>query len=265
MIRIVILTAGSRGVAAYALPELAAAERVTIAAVIHSLGQPPSRRRSLRRMVLKVLRIGLPGALNGLRLRRWYREVPDRLAIRPLVEVAKELGIPYHVTPMTNCDTTRRLLTEADADLGVSLGNSYIAPSVFRIPRRGFINIHHEVLPKYQGAQSVLWQIHDGSTTSGYTIHEIDEHIDTGRILYGETLPISFGETLRETVVRTTARLYRASVGGLIRVLQNFDHYVSGAVAQEHGGGYTTPTFFQFLKMQRNHKRLRTKAEPQWT
>jgi methionyl-tRNA formyltransferase len=164
------------------------------------------------------------------------------------------------VTPVTNCDTTRQWIREADADVGVSLGNGYIAPSVFSIPKRGFINIHHEVLPRYQGAQSVLWQIHDGSTVSGYTIHEIDRNIDTGRILYGETLPIAFGETLRETVVRTTAELYRASIGGLISVLTNFDAYASRATPQEHGRGYTTPTFGQFLKMLRNHKRLRAAA-----
>jgi methionyl-tRNA formyltransferase len=260
MMRIVILTGAQRGLASLALPALAAAEGVTVAAVIRSQGAPVSRRKKLMRMLLKVLRIGLPGAINGVRLRRWYREVYDRLEITPLDIVAKSLGIPHHVTPMTNCETTRRLLAEADADLGVSLGNSYIAPSVFRIPRRGFINIHHEVLPRYQGAQSVLWQIHDGSTVSGYTIHEIDKTIDTGRILYGETIPISFGETLRETVVRTTAELYRKSIAGLIRVLLHYDDYARSAMPQEHGRGYTTPSLGQFLKMVRNHKRLRSAA-----
>jgi folate-dependent phosphoribosylglycinamide formyltransferase PurN len=43
------------------------------------------------------------------------------------------------------------------------------------------INIHHELLPEFLGAQSVLWQLHEGSTKTGFTIHRID---DPGWLFY---------------------------------------------------------------------------------
>ena len=40
------------------------------------------------------------------------------------------------------------------------------------------INIHTEILPKYQGAHSIVWPIFYMESNTGFTIHEINKSID---------------------------------------------------------------------------------------
>jgi methionyl-tRNA formyltransferase len=215
----------------------------------------------LQRRIRKTLRIGLLGAINGVRIRPWFSSEPAALlGIESLEDVAARHQVPFFVTPATNSLRTVELMTEAAADLGISLGNSYIARRVFDIPSFGMINTHHEALPEYRGAQSVLWQLYDGSRTTGFTVHQIDSAIDGGAILHRETVPIEFCATLHETVVATCASLYVRSLHGLTHVVDHFGELSRNATPQGGGASFTTPTLWQFFRMVRNHRRLRARA-----
>ena len=80
------------------------------------------------------------------------------------------------------------------------------------------INIHHEVLPRFQGAQSVIWQSYEGPAEMGYTINRIDRHMETGDILYQEKMPIQLRPTLRERVNVSLTRLCEANAEVLVDV-----------------------------------------------
>jgi len=228
-----------------------------VAKVVFCEGGVANPARNRRRKLEKMLRIGPLGALNGIRMRRWYGEDLQRaLPVRDLDEVASELGLVVETTRTINSEQTRALFREAEADLGLSLGNSYIGKKVYSIPRLGMLNIHHEILPKFRGAQGVIWQIHEGSRETGYTIHEIDSSIDTGRILYQERVPIVFRESLNRTVTETYARVYAASARGLVHTLENYEALCIESAPQGPGDTYTTPTFLQYLRMLREHRRL---------
>jgi len=122
------------------------------------------------------------------------------------------------------------------------------------------LNIHHELLPEYQNAQSIIWELYNGSTITGYTIHKIEKTIDTGAIVYRESLPIIFRDTLADTVAFNYARLYDASAIGLINVLLDFEKYYNTAEPQGKGTKYTTPSFFQFRKIEKMYKKLKSES-----
>jgi methionyl-tRNA formyltransferase len=255
--RLILLTSDRQGIASLALPRLLEAAGLEVARLILCEGQVADPWRNRRRKLEKTLRIGLLGALNGVRMRRWYRENVQRiLAIEDLETVARRHQISLERTPTINCARTRELFADARAELGISLGNAFIGRRVFSIPRLGMINIHHELLPGYRGAQGVIWQLYEGSRETGYTIHQIDQHIDTGAILHQERLPIRFRSSLEETVSETYARVYEASVGGLVHTLQHLDALRAAARPQGPGRSYTTPSFGQFLRILREHRRL---------
>lgn len=258
--RLVLLTGVRNGLASLAVPKLLAAGH-DIARVICCEGREVRNRKWLQRRVRKTLRIGLLGAINGVRIRSWFSSEPAALlGIESLEDVAARHQVPFFVAPATNSPRTVELMTEAAADLGISLGNGYIARRVFDIPSFGMINTHHEVLPEYRGAQSVVWQLYDGSRTTGFTIHQIDSAIDGGAILHRETMPIEFCATLHETVVATCARLYVRSLHGLTHVVDHFGELSRNATHQGEGASFTTPTLWQFFRMVRNHRRLRASA-----
>lgn len=256
--KVLILTSSLLGTAAHHLPYLLDHGKVKPSLVIVAGSLVGNRWRHYQRKFRKTRKIGLLGALNGIRMRKWYgADVAQHLHVRPLDETCRERGIPLHTTAHVNDEETRALFAQSGADLGISLDNGYIAERVFSVPRHGMINIHHEILPEYQNAQSVIWQIYNGSGETGYTIHKIDKGIDTGAILYQERVPIEFKRTLGETVAITNARLLQRSAQGLARILDSFEHYESRARVQTGGRSYTTPSIWQYLTIRRQHALLR--------
>lgn len=57
------------------------------------------------------------------------------------------------------------------------------------IKRKKYINIHSSLWPKYRGIHSIFWAIMNGEKELGYTIHEVNEYVDDGDILYQYKFP----------------------------------------------------------------------------
>jgi methionyl-tRNA formyltransferase len=256
--KVIILTTSAYGTAGHHLPILYQCSNIEIAMVVVSEGQVSDRQKQRMRKIKKMLRIGLFGALNGIRMRTWYREgIRKYCHIENAEEFCRKHHIPFKRVPHTNSRETQEIFRETAADIGLSLGNGYISQKVFDIPKYGMINIHHEVLPQYQNAQSVIWQIYNGSSETGYTIHKIDRRIDKGAIIYQQRLPIVLRDTLADTVAYNYAMLFDASAQGLSKVLQHFEEYYTNALEQPRGTSYTTPSFRQFLKIRKQFSKLK--------
>ena len=246
--RVVILTSTRNGIASEVLPVLCKNKNLNVVNVILARDAIADRKKHLRRKILKTCRIGILGALNGIRIRDWYadKEVND------IASLCQSFNVPLSETPCTNSDETRKLFREAKADLGLSLGNAYIAKSVFSIPRHGMVNIHMELLPDFQGAQSIIWPIYEGIEETGFTIHQIDNKIDTGDILYQSRYAIQFYPTLKETVEKNLLLTKSKIPEAFSYVCEHYENLKDQSEAQERGKSYTTPTIWQFFRMARN-------------
>lgn len=263
-LRVAILTSYDCSIASHHAAKLLSNHnqgKYELAGVI--LARPYSQKnlKFYNRKLRKILRIGLWGTWNGIQMRRWFgARVEEILDCKPLSEICSASKCSLIQTQGLNTDDTREALRQLNADVAVSLGNGFIAPSVFRIPKYGMMNIHHEILPDYQNAQSVIWQLYNNSTQTGYTIHEIERKIDAGRILHQKTLPITFCETLEETVTKTHAAQWEASANGLQEVLSNFTTMRDHGSAQSKGNHYTTPSRKQFRQIEKNWRTLRERS-----
>ena len=163
--RLVVLTSSRRGTGARILPVLCSSPQLTVERVILAHGVSPNAAKLRWRRIRKILKIGILGALNGMRMRSWFHDPHTE----DIEQVCRRCDVPFAETRYVNCDETIRLFREASADLGVSLGNGYIARRVFSIPRHGMINLHTEVLPRFQGASGVIWPIYEGVPETGFT------------------------------------------------------------------------------------------------
>jgi methionyl-tRNA formyltransferase len=256
--RVIIITSSPTGYATLCLARLAQIKDIEIALIVLNENSQKRRGNLFFRKLMKTLKIGILGALNGIRMRKWYSEdVNEILRTESLECLADRLKIRVEKTPTINCQRTMDLIRAENADVGISIGNPYIGRRVFSIPKLGMINCHHELLPEYQGAQAVIWQIHEGSAATGFTFHVINEHIDTGAILYRSEMDVIFESTMRKTVAVNVARICIESADALARILSDFQQYLSGARPQGPGRRFTTPTIWQFWRMCRNHKQLR--------
>lgn len=256
--KVIILTSALTKTAAAITPILIANPSIEISMILYneqSVLNDIKKRKG--RIWDKIKKIGLLGAINGLRMRKWYKENTTKyLNIVNIKTLAENHNIRFETVPKINCKRTRELFAEANADIGLSLGNGYIGKSVFTIPKYGMLNIHHEVLPDYQGAQSIIWQLYNNSNVSGYTIHQINVKIDQGNILYRKEIPIEFKKSLGTTVSYNYAKLIEESAEGLTHLLTNYNELKRNAIIQKEGKTYTTPSFWQYLKIYKNYRKF---------
>jgi methionyl-tRNA formyltransferase len=111
-------------------------------------------------------------------------------------------------------------LAEVGADIAVVVAFGQILPkAVLDVPRRGSINVHASVLPRYRGAAPIAWAIIRGETESGITTFQMDPGMDTGGVLLSESTAIGVDETAGELSVRLSA----IGAGVLIRTLEQLD------------------------------------------
>lgn len=89
---------------------------------------------------------------------------------------------------------------------------------VLDMPRKGCINIHASLLPRWRGASPVVAAILAGDTETGITLMQMDPGLDTGPIIRQRAMPI----TPRHTGQSLTAELSFMSADLLIETLPDW-------------------------------------------
>lgn len=121
----------------------------------------------------------------------------------PVHRAATELGIPV-LTPRTLKDGAiqeqiAELAPEAVAVVAYGL---IIPPALLNVPRHGWINLHFSLLPRWRGAAPVNYAIAAGDTTTGTSVFQIEQGLDTGPVFASEATKIGAEETAGELLAR---------------------------------------------------------------
>ena len=104
---------------------------------------------------------------------------------------SEELGIRVHSPRSLKVQTEQELFRSLDADLAVVAAYGLILPApILEAPKRGCINVHASLLPRWRGAAPIQRAIIAGDDVSGITIMRMDEGLDTGPILRSQELDI---------------------------------------------------------------------------
>jgi methionyl-tRNA formyltransferase len=103
-----------------------------------------------------------------------------------------------------------------DLDAAVVAAYGLILPKpMLEAPRRGCLNIHASLLPRWRGAAPIQAAILAGDAETGITIMRMDEGLDTGPMLLREAVPITPSTTtatLHDTLAILGARLILAAL-----------------------------------------------------
>jgi methionyl-tRNA formyltransferase len=106
--------------------------------------------------------------------------------------LASSAAVPLHFVANYHAEEARKLLREANADLGVVCGTNILKESVFKIPRLGSINLHQGLAPYYRGGPAVFWELFNGESEVGLTIHFVESKVDSGAIVLQDTVPLIY-------------------------------------------------------------------------
>ena len=84
-----------------------------------------------------------------------------------------------------------------NAEIGIMAFVLQFAPQEFvKIPKRGTIQYHPSLLPKYRGPSSINWPIIRGDTKTGLSIFRPTDGLDEGPVILQKETPISADDTL---------------------------------------------------------------------
>jgi len=148
----------------------------------------------------------------------------------PVHRAALELGLPVrHPARLKRDEAEHAAFAALDLDVAVVAAYGLILPkAMLDAPRRGCLNIHASLLPRWRGAAPIHRAVQAGDERSGVTIMQMDEGLDTGPMLLKEDLCLAAEETtasLHDRLAAMGARLIvetleLAACGGLHPVPQ---------------------------------------------
>ena len=105
-------------------------------------------------------------------------------AVAAGIPVAQPQGLKLDGRYATDAAAAREALLAADADVIVVAAYGLILPQwVLDTPRRGCLNIHASLLPRWRGAAPIHRAIEAGDAETGITIMQMDAGLDTGDML----------------------------------------------------------------------------------
>ena len=129
---------------------------------------------------------------------------------------ALELGFEVHQPVKVKTGNLDEWLRERAPDVALVMAYGRILPpAVLAAPRRGCMNLHASLLPRWRGAAPINWAIAHGDTETGVCLMQMDEGLDTGPVFARLTVPIGPEETageLAEQLAATAAQLVRESL-----------------------------------------------------
>ncbi|MBY0543406.1 MAG: methionyl-tRNA formyltransferase [Sphingobacteriaceae bacterium] len=86
-------------------------------------------------------------------------------------------------------------LKSLNADLFVVVAFRMLPEVVWQMPEKGTINLHGSLLPHYRGAAPINHVIINGEKETGVTTFFLKQEIDTGDVIFADSVAISDSET----------------------------------------------------------------------
>ena len=117
----------------------------------------------------------------------WFRSVADR---------ARKAGLPVLRPPSVNAPDVVAAIAGLAPDFLFSFYfREIIGPEVLGLARRGALNLHGSLLPRYRGRCPVNWVLINGERETGVTLHYMEARPDRGDIVAQRAVPIADDDT----------------------------------------------------------------------
>jgi methionyl-tRNA formyltransferase len=127
---------------------------------------------------------------------QWFARVAD---------VADELGLPWIAPADVNAGDVPARVRECAPDFIFSFYcRQMLRSPLLALAKRGALNMHGSLLPKYRGRAPVNWAVLHGERYTGATLHYMADKPDAGDIVAQQRVPILPDDTAREVFDKVT-------------------------------------------------------------
>ncbi|TNC97559.1 MAG: methionyl-tRNA formyltransferase [Gallionellaceae bacterium] len=119
-----------------------------------------------------------------------------QLTASPVKQLALQRGVPVLQPATLKTEEAQKEIAVLNADVMVVAAYGLILPqAVLQLPKRGCLNIHASLLPRWRGAAPIQRAILAGDKETGITIMQMDVGLDTGDMLLKKICEIKEGDT----------------------------------------------------------------------
>ena len=104
--------------------------------------------------------------------------------ISPIQKCAEKLKLIVRNPKNLNSDEEFEFIKKLNPDIVVVVAyGQLISKKILNLPKKGFINIHASLLPKWRGAAPIQRAIMNSDSESGISVMKIDEELDAGPVM----------------------------------------------------------------------------------
>ena len=124
---------------------------------------------------------------------------PEKEGTRPdaLRAAAQDKGLKLHQFKSLKAPEAAQAMKDAGAEIGIMAFVLQFAPQEFvNTPKRGTLQFHPSLLPKYRGPSSINWPISRGDRETGLTIFRPTDGLDEGAVILQQRTPVGDNDTL---------------------------------------------------------------------
>jgi methionyl-tRNA formyltransferase len=148
----------------------------------------------------------------------------------PVQQRAEAMGLAVR-TPLSLKDEGAQAdFAALNLEVAVVAAYGLILPrAILDAPRRGCLNVHASLLPRWRGAAPIQRAILAGDGMTGVTIMQMEEGLDTGPMLAAMGTPIG-----RKTAGELTEELARLGAEWMVEVLDQWHRIGPRAQPEEH-------------------------------
>ncbi len=162
-------------------------------------------------------------------------------------------SLPFYKEEDVNNDEFIEKIKAVEADVIVS----FSAPAIFKtellsLPKKGCINLHCSLLPKYSGILPSFWTLFNDEKETGATVHYMDDEIDNGDILGQKSLEILKSDSMFDIIKKTKEVGGRLMLEVLHDIMTNNIKLVKNKVI--HDRYHSWPTDSDFKKFAKKRK-----------
>ena len=129
-----------------------------------------------------------------------------------LIQTCLDNDIGYTIT--SNINDNRKDISLLEFDFFVVMGHPFLLKRNLLELRPG-IGFHPSMLPQRRGRAPINWAIIDGLTEIGVSLFHLDHGVDSGNIIFQQTIPVEKNDTAANLVTKISEVLV-ASLGEIL-------------------------------------------------
>ena len=135
----------------------------------------------------------------------------------PVKSYALARSLPVLQPQSLRPEAAQRALASLSPDvIVVAAYGRILPPPVLAMPPHGCLNLHPSLLPRHRGPAPVVTAILEGDRSTGVTLMQLDQGMDTGPLISSQRVELTGSEdaeTLTQRLFRLGARLLVANLG----------------------------------------------------